>query len=79
MKYVSENYIEHSPAGSRSNKDAVDILKIIAEMFDNLNIEIMDIFAENGMVATRIRYDAVHTGVCMGIPPTGKHISFEGL
>ena len=79
MEYVSESYIDHSPAGARSNKDAVSILKIVAEMFDKLNIEIMDIFAENGMVATRVRYDAIHTGICMGISPTGKHISFEGL
>ena len=79
MKYVSENYIDHSPAGARSNKDAVGILKIVSEMFDNLNIEIMDIFAENGMVATRVRYDAIHSGTCMDIPATGKHIVFEGL
>lgn len=79
MKYVSENYIDHSPAGARSNQDAVDILKIMAEMFDNLKIEILDIFGENGMIATRIRYDGIHTGMCMDIPGTGRHITFEAL
>ena len=37
------------------------------------------ISAEGGMVATRILYDGVHTGTCMGIPATGKHITFEAL
>ena len=51
MDHVSENYIDHSPAGAKSNKDAVGILKIVAGMFDDLKIDIMDIFGENGMVA----------------------------
>ena len=43
------------------------------------NVKVLDVFAEVGMVATRILYDGVHTGTCMGIPATGKHISFEAL
>ena len=31
------------------------------------------------MVATRILYDGIHTGTCMGIPATGKRITFEAL
>ncbi|MBQ4060326.1 MAG: ester cyclase, partial [Lachnospiraceae bacterium] len=31
------------------------------------------------MVATRILYQGIHAGTCMGIPATGKHISFEAL
>ena len=31
------------------------------------------------MVATRVLYDGVHTGECMGIAPTGKRINFEAL
>lgn len=79
LENVSDNYIDHSPAGARSNKDAVGILKIVAEQFSQLDIKILDIFAENGMVATRVLYEGVHTGVCMGIPATGKRISFEAL
>lgn len=79
MKYVAEDYIDHSPAGARSNKDAVGILKIVAGMFGNLELEVLDIFAENGMVATRIKYHGIHTGECSGIPATGKEITFEAL
>ena len=34
---------------------------------------------EEDMVATRILYQGIHAGTCMGIPATGKHISFEAL
>ena len=33
MDCVSENYIDRSPAGARSNADAVGILKIVAEQY----------------------------------------------
>lgn len=29
MECVADNYIDHSPAGARSNADAVNILKIV--------------------------------------------------
>lgn len=79
MDCVAENYIDHSPAGARSNADAVQILKIVAGQFSPLKIEIADIFAENGMVATRVIYDGIHSGVCMGIPATGRQVCFEAL
>lgn len=79
MNCVAENYIDNSPAAARSNADAVGILKIVAGQFSNLTIKVLDVFAEGGMVATRILYDGIHTGTYMGIPATGKHITFEAL
>lgn len=79
MECVAENYIDHSPAGARSNADAVNILKIVEGQFADLKIKVLDVFSENEMVATRILYDGIHIGTCMGIPATGKHISFEAL
>ena len=79
MKCVAENYIDHSPASARSNADAVGILKIVAEQFSDMTVTVLDVFVEGCMVATRILYDGIHTGTCMGIPATGKHITFEAL
>ena len=72
-------FIDHSPAGARSNADAVGILKIVEGQFSDLKIEVLDVFGEEDMVATRILYQGIHAGTCMGIPATGKHISFEAL
>ena len=72
MDCMSENYIDHSPAGARGNADAVGILKIVAEQYVYLNAKMVDIFAEGGMVATRVLYDGLHR-------ETGRHIRFEAL
>lgn len=79
MTCVAEKYIDHSPASARSNADAVGILKIVAHQFSNLTVKVLNVFAEGGMVATRVLYDGIHSGTCMGIPATGKHITFEAL
>lgn len=76
---LSERYVDHSPAAARSNLDAVGILKIVAEQFSDLRVKISDLFSEGNMVATRVLYEGIHTGICMGIPPTGKRIAFEAL
>ena len=79
MECMAEDYIDHSPAGARSNADAVGILKIVEGQFSDLKIEVLDVFGQENMVATRILYQGIHAGTCMGIPATGKHISFEAL
>lgn len=79
LECLSENYIDHSPAGARSNQEAVNILTAVAKMLGDMQVSIKDIFSENGMVATRIQYKAVHIGECMGIAATGRNISFEAL
>ena len=79
MTCMAETYIDNSPAAARSNADAVGILKIVADQFSNLTVKVLDVFAEDGMVATRVLYDGIHSGTCMGVPATGKHITFEAL
>ena len=79
MKYLADDYIDHSPAGARGNAQAVGILKTVADQFSDLSIQMLDIFSDNEMVATRVLYQGVHSGTCMGIAATGKKISFEAL
>ena len=54
-------------------------MKIVERQFTDLKIEVLDVFAEGNMVATRILYDGIHSGTCMGIAATGKRICFEAL
>lgn len=79
MALVADDYIDHSPAGARSNRDAVAVLKIVEGMFTDLTLDMEDVFADKDMVATRITYSGIHTGECMGIKGTGRKISFEAL
>ena len=79
MSYLSNDYMDHSSAGARGNAQAVEILKIVGSQFSELSIEILDIFSEKDMVAARVLLEGIHSGVCMGIPATGKKIQFEAL
>lgn len=79
MACLSEDYIDHSPAGARGSAQAVEILKIVASQLSDLSVELLDVFAGGDRVAARVRFEGVHTGVMMGIPATGKRISFEAL
>lgn len=79
MECLAEDYLDHSPAGARSNRDAVGILEAVSGTFGDMRASMEDIFAENGMVGTRVRYEAVHIGEWMGIAATGRRIAFEAL
>ena len=79
MNYVAADYKDHSPAGAKSNLDAVNILNKVSRMFSDMDIELLDIFEDSGMVATRVCFKATHAGEYMGIAATGKHIRFEAL
>lgn len=79
MKYLSENYVDHSPANARGNKGAIGIMKCVEEQFCDMKIQIKDIFNQDGKVAVRVQYTGKHIGLCMNIPATNKTISFEAL
>lgn len=79
MEYFSEDYLDHSPAGAKSNKGAVEILKGAAKTFENMRVEVLDLFEEEGMVAVRLLFRGKHVGEFAGIAPTGKEIVFEAL
>lgn len=79
MACLSEDYIDHSPAGARGSAQAAEILKIVASQLSDLSVELLDVFAGGDRVAARVRFEGVHTSVMMGIPATGKRISFEAL
>ena len=57
---------------SQKQHRCVNILKIVAEQFSDLRITVLDIFAEHDMVATRVRYEGSHTGLCMEFPQRGN-------
>ncbi|WP_405221110.1 ester cyclase [Lentisalinibacter sediminis] len=47
--------------------------------FPDLTLEVLEQIAEDGRVATRVRFSGTHEGVFDATPPTGARVSFEGL
>ena len=53
--------------------------RIMLTGFPDYQTIIDDLFAEGDKVAARITMSGTNTGSFMGIPPTGKHVSFTGI
>ena len=53
--------------------------RIMLAGFPDYQTKIDDLFAEDDKVAARITMTGTHTGNFMGIPSTGKHVSFTGI
>jgi predicted ester cyclase len=53
--------------------------RIMLTGFPDYQTIIDDLFAEGDKVAARITMGGTHTGSFMGIPPTGRHVSFTGM
>lgn len=53
--------------------------QIMLSGFPDYQTVIEDVIAEGDKVAARITMSGTHTGSFMGIPPTGKFVSFTGM
>jgi steroid delta-isomerase-like uncharacterized protein len=64
------------PAGIEGARAAHQIM---LAGFPDYQTVIEDLFAEGDKVAARITMSGTNTGSFMGIPATGKHVSFTGI
>jgi len=64
------------PSGMEGAKAAH---RIMLAGFPDYQTVIDDLVAEGDKVAARITMSGTNTGNFMGIPPTGKHVSFTGI
>jgi steroid delta-isomerase-like uncharacterized protein len=47
--------------------------------FPDIHITIEDSVAEGDKVMVRVRVDATHKGIGLGVPPTGRRVSIAGI
>jgi predicted ester cyclase len=73
---LTPNIMPGIPPGLEGAKTAHQIM---LAGFPDYQTVIEDILAEGDKVAARIKMMGTHTGEFMGIPPTGKQISFTGI
>jgi predicted ester cyclase len=76
----SDDYISHgADYEMHSLKDLKEHITSSQNTYSDMQHIIGDNFAEGNMVATRCTFRATHKGEFMGIPPTGKQITFPVL
>lgn len=78
-KLLLEEYYDHSPASARSSLDAINILKIVQNIFPDMKVEIIDLIEENNKVVGRFKFSVTHSNEYMGVNPTNKRIEWEAI
>jgi predicted ester cyclase len=73
---LTPNIMPGIPSGLEGAKAAH---RIMLAGFPDYQTVIDDLIAEGDKVAARITMSGTNTGSFMGIPPTGKHVSFTGI
>jgi steroid delta-isomerase-like uncharacterized protein len=78
----STDYIGHDP--ERPVPRRVEDLKqglvgLLGKVFPDAHYSIEDLVAEGDLVVWNWNFRATHEGDLMGIPPTGKLVSFSGV
>ncbi|MEU8248944.1 ester cyclase [Nonomuraea sp. NPDC048916] len=56
-----------------------EVLAMLHRAFPDLHVEIEDVIAEGDRVVTRNTVTGTHRGEYMGVPPTGKSITYKEI
>ena len=75
-EYWDENYIAHHDPTARGREGLVDRLAALSSAFSNPQVELLLLFAKGDMVSDCLRITADHTGSLLGIPPSGKKVTW---
>ena len=80
LELYAPDVVYHSTEGDLSGRDALKgYLSVYFTAFSNIRITADDVIAEGDKVVSRATANVAHTGDLMGIPPTGKNISVQGI
>jgi predicted ester cyclase len=75
-------YVLHDPSSPQEVRGLEGTKRYVGmfrSAFPDIAHNIEDQFAEGDKVVTRLRAHATHTGDLMGITPTGKGVTIEGI
>jgi steroid delta-isomerase-like uncharacterized protein len=77
------DYVLHDPASPeeiRGNEGFKGFVGVFHTAFPDLHVTIEDQIAEgDNKMVTRYRVSGTHRGDLMGLPPSGKRVTFEGV
>ena len=79
---LAPDFVFYDPSSATGAVPAEDMkasIEWIHSAFPDAQVTIEDQVAQGGKVVTRLRAHATHTGDLMGIPPTGKRVTIQGI
>ena len=63
----------HGPSGQKA------IISKYRSAFPDCHLEILEMISSGDRVVTRFRYSGTHKGPLESLPPTGRHVTGEGI
>lgn len=82
-EYIGDGYADHNPppfpVSSTGIDGAEEAFKYAMNAFSDFSHTISDMYADGDRVITRVVGKGRHTGDFLGVPPTGKEVSMEGI
>jgi steroid delta-isomerase-like uncharacterized protein len=76
---LADDFVDHSPFGpfAPDREGVKQLFRALRAAFPDLRAEIKDQFSQGDKVATRKTFHGTNDGEFMGMPPTGKKVSFD--
>ena len=78
-KLAKPNFVDHQPAPGQA-PGPEGVRQFVTQMragLSNVRVEIEHILAEDDLVSAHVTIRGTHTGDLMGMPPSGKDVSFR--
>ena len=76
--FYADDYVYHSTMGDMNLDQSLGFLRSFKEAF-NVTVEPLHGIQQGDMVAWHARMSGTHEGAFMGVEPTGKAITIEGM
>ena len=77
---LAPGFVLHVPLPCSPGIQGIDeVVSACRAAFENLNVTVEDMVAEEDRVAARFTARGMHKGPFMGLPPTGKPIVMTGI
>jgi steroid delta-isomerase-like uncharacterized protein len=73
------NHDPNSPPVPPGPKGMAQLITMYRTAFPDLTATVEDMIAEGDKVAYRLTFRGTHQGVLMGIPPSGKNVTYTGI
>lgn len=76
---VAPDYVQHSPGVPPDRQAMIVFFKTFLTSFPDGHFEVEDILGEGDKVLIRWTCRGTQSGPWMGVPPTGRRVSFMGM
>ncbi len=76
---LSPDYVHHDPGVPPGREGRIQLAEMHRAAWSDIEFTVENLIAEGDLVTFHWSCTATHTGEWMGIPPTGKRVTWSGI